>query len=99
VKYPETQKVNQIDDYFGTQIADPYRWLEDDRSAETGAWVEAQNEVTFGYLNKIPFRAALKEKLTKLADYEKYGSHYKKNGKYYFFKNDCKQVPYTRIHV
>ena len=88
VKYPETKKVDQIDDYFGVKIEDPYRWLEDDRSAETEAWVTAQNEVTFGYLEKIPFRTALKEKLTQLADYEKYGSPFKKNGKYYFFKND-----------
>ncbi len=88
VKYPETKKVDQVDDYFGVKISDPYRWLEDDRSAETEAWVEAENEVTFGYLSKIPFRVALKEKLTKLADYEKYGSPFKKNGKYYFYKND-----------
>ena len=88
VNYPQTNKVDQVDDYFGVQIADPYRWLEDDRSEETKAWVEAQNEVTFGYLDKIPFRNAIKERMTKLADYEKYGSPFKKNGKYYFFKND-----------
>ena len=88
VKYPETKTVEQVDEYFGVEVSDPYRWLEDDRSAETEAWVTAQNEVTFGYLKKIPFRPALKEKLTKLADYEKYGSPFKKNGKYYFFKND-----------
>ena len=88
IKYPDTKKIEQVDEYFGTKVSDPYRWLEDDRSAETEAWVTAQNEVTFGYLEKIPFRTALKEKLTKLADYEKYGSPFKKNGKYYFFKND-----------
>lgn len=88
VKYPETQKVDQTDEYFGTQVSDSYRWLEDDRSAETEAWVEAQNEATFGYLSKIPFREGLKNRLTELADYEKYGSPFKKNGKYYFFKND-----------
>ena len=88
VKYPETKKVEQVDEYFGVKVADPYRWLENDRSEETEAWVEAQNKVTFGYLENIPFRAELKEKLTKLADYEKYGSPFKKNGKYYFFKND-----------
>ena len=88
VTYPQTKKVDQIDEYFGVKVADPYRWLEDDRSAETEAWVEAQNEVTFGYLEKIPFRTKLKDELTALADYEKYGSPFKKNGKYYFFKND-----------
>ncbi|MDR1182088.1 MAG: prolyl oligopeptidase family serine peptidase [Bacteroidales bacterium] len=88
VSYPETKKVDQVDDYFGVKISDPYRWLEDDRSAETETWVNAQNEVTFGYLDKIPFRTALKDKLTALADYERYGSPFKKNGKYYFFKND-----------
>ncbi|MDR1459608.1 MAG: prolyl oligopeptidase family serine peptidase [Bacteroidales bacterium] len=88
VNYPETKKVDQIDDYFGTKISDPYRWLEDDRSAETEAWVKAQNEVTFGYLDKIPFRTALKDKLTALTDYEKYSSPFKENGKYYFFKNN-----------
>ena len=88
VTYPETKKTDQIDEYFGVKVADPYRWLEDDRSAETEAWVKAQNEATFGYLEKIPYRTALKDKLTNLADYEKYGSPFKKNGKYYFFKND-----------
>jgi len=88
VTYPETKKTDQIDEYFGIKVADPYRWLEDDRSAETEAWVKAQNEATFGYLEKIPYRTALKDKLTNLADYEKYGSPFKKNGKYYFFKND-----------
>jgi len=53
MKYPVTQKVDQVDDYFGVQVADPYRWLEDDKSAETAAWVKAQNDVTFGYLRKI----------------------------------------------
>jgi prolyl oligopeptidase len=88
VRYPETKKIEQTDDYFEENVADPYRWLEDDRSAETEAWVVEQNKITFGYLEKIPFRTALKEKLTKLADYEKYGSPFKKNGKYYFYKND-----------
>jgi prolyl oligopeptidase len=88
VSYPETKQVDTVDEYFGVKISDPYRWLEDDRSAETEAWVEAQNKVTFGYLDKIPFRTALKDKLTALANYERYGSPFKKNGKYYFFKND-----------
>jgi prolyl oligopeptidase len=88
IEYPETVKDDIVDTYFGIEVADPYRWLENDTSQATAAWVEAQNKVTFGYLDKIPFRAKLKEELTELTDYEKYGSPYKKNGKYYFFKND-----------
>ena len=60
IKYPETKKIEHTDTYFDTQINDPYRWLEDDRSAETGAWVKAQNEVTYGYLKQIPYRDAIK---------------------------------------
>ena len=67
--YPPTRKVDQVDTYHGTQVADPYRWLEDDNSAETKAWVEAQNKVTYDYLEKIPFRATLKARLEKLFDY------------------------------
>ena len=57
VTYPETKKVDTVDTYFGTEVPDPYRWLEDDRSAETEAWVKAENKATFGYLDKIPFKA------------------------------------------
>ena len=63
LKYPPTRKADNIDTYFGTTVPDPYRWLEDDRSSETAAWVKAQNEVTFGYLEKIPFRNAIKTRL------------------------------------
>ena len=73
LQYPDTRKVEQTDDYFGTQVADPYRWLEDDNSAETAAWVEAENKVTFGYLAQIPARARLRERLTTLWNYERYG--------------------------
>ena len=66
IAYPLTSKVSQIDDYFGVKVADPYRWLEDDNSAETKTWVEAQNAVTFGYLDKIPFRDGLKKRLTEI---------------------------------
>ena len=59
IRYPETRKTDQADDYFGRKVADPYRWLEDPNSAETAAWVEAENKVTFGYLAKIPAREAL----------------------------------------
>lgn len=86
--YPEAMKVDTVDTYFGTQVADPYRWLENDTSQATAAWVEAENKVTSDYLSKISFRTALKERLTKLANYEKVGVPFKKNGKYYFYKND-----------
>lgn len=88
VEYPETRMDSVTDTYFGEVVADPYRWLEDDRSAETEAWVKAQNLVTYGYLEQIPFRGALKNRLTELMDYPKYGSPSKVAGKYYFYKND-----------
>ncbi len=86
--YPETAKVDTVDVYFGTQVPDPYRWLENDTSAATAAWVEAQNKVTNEYLNRIPFRQTLLNRLTTLADYEKINAPFKKHGKYYFSKND-----------
>lgn len=87
--YPTTrQDPSVIDDYHGTKVADPYRWLEDDNSAETKDWVKRQNEVTYAYLDKIPYRQATKERIEKLWNYEKYGSPFKKGGKYYFYKND-----------
>src|ERR1700740_1885010 len=64
ITYPESKKVDQVDDYFGTKVADPYRWLEDENSAETKAWVQAQNAVTFAYLDKISYREKLKARLT-----------------------------------
>ena len=73
IRYPETRKTDQVDDYFGQKVADPYRWLEDDNSAETAAWVEAQNKVTFDYLAKIPAREPLKARLTTLWNFERYG--------------------------
>lgn len=99
VKYPETKKVDQVDEYFGTQVEDPYRWLEDDRSPETEEWVKAQNKVTFDYLEKIPFRDKIKERLTNLWDYETMGTPFKKGDRYFFFKNDGLQnqsVLYTQ---
>jgi len=88
VTYPETKKVDTVDTYFGEQIADPYRWLEDDRSAETEAWVKAQNKVTFGYLEKIPFRKQLKERMEKLWNYEKISAPFKEGNYTYFYKNN-----------
>ena len=64
--YPKTRKIDHVDTYHGVAIADPYRWLEDDNSAETAAWVIAQNKVTFGYLEQIPFRAKVKARLERL---------------------------------
>lgn len=86
--YPKAEKVNTVDVYFGTEVADPYRWLENDTSAATAAWVEAENKVTNEYLAQIPFRKQLLERLTNLANYEKIGAPFKKHGKYYFYKND-----------
>ena len=88
ITYPETAKVDTVDVYFGTEVPDPYRWLENDTSAATAAWVEAQNKVTNDYLSKIPFRDALLKRLTDVANYEKISTPFKKHGKYYFYKND-----------
>jgi prolyl oligopeptidase len=88
LSYPDTPREDVTDNYFGTEVAEPYRWLENDTSAATGEWVIAQNELTYSYLDNIKFRPALKERLTKIFDYPKYGSPFKKNDKYYFFKND-----------
>ena len=87
--YPETRMDETVvDDYFGTKVADPYRWLENDTSAETAKWVKEQNEVTQDYLSHIPFRSALKDRLTQLVDYERYGMPSKKHGRYIYSKND-----------
>jgi prolyl oligopeptidase len=88
LQYPQTRRVDHTDNYHGTRVADPYRWLEDDRSTETAAWVEAQNKVTFGYLEKIPYRQQVRERLEKIYNYPKYSSPFR-TGEYYFFsKND-----------
>jgi len=86
--YPTTHQADQVDDYHGTKVADPYRWLEDPDSDETKAWVEAQNKVTFGYLEDIPQRETLKQRITQLWNYEKYGIPYKEGNRYFYFKND-----------
>ena len=86
--YPETKKGEVVDDYFGTKVADPYRWLEDDNAAEVAAWVEAENKVTFGYLDKISYRPQLKARLTKLLNYPKYGSPTRRGDWFIFAKND-----------
>ena len=86
--YPTISKSDQIDNYHGTVVADPYRALEDPDTEETKAWVEAQNQVTFSYLNEIPAREKIKQRLTKLWDYEKYGTPFKEGESYFYFKND-----------
>jgi len=88
LKYPSTKKVDTITDYFGTKVKDPYRWLEDDMSPETEAWVGEQNKVTFDYLSQIPYREALKQRLEKLWNYEKIGSPFKEGEYTYFYKNN-----------
>src|SRR5271169_1548500 len=86
--YPQTRKGDQVDDYHGTKVADPYRWLEDDNSAETAKWVEAENKVTFGYLEKIPYRAQVKQRLEQLYNYPKYTAPFRKGELLFFTKND-----------
>ena len=89
MNYPDTYKdTSVVDNYFGVEVSDPYRWLENDTSAETESWVKAQNEVTFGYLENIPYRESLKERLTKLWDYEKYSAPWVRGDYTYFSKND-----------
>ncbi|MDN3722969.1 prolyl oligopeptidase family serine peptidase [Aequorivita sp. SDUM287046] len=93
--YPQTKKVDTTDTYFGVDVNDPYRWLEDDRSAETAEWVKAENEVTFGYLEKIPFREELKQRLSDLWNYEKVSAPFKEGDYTYFYKNDGLQNQYV----
>ena len=88
LKYPLSKKGDVVDSYFGTQVNDPYRWMEDDRSDETASWVKAQNEVTYGYLNQIPFRAALKSRMEKLWNYEKIGAPSTEGKFTYYSKNN-----------
>ncbi|HUE82941.1 MAG TPA: prolyl oligopeptidase family serine peptidase [Pyrinomonadaceae bacterium] len=87
IKYPPTRKGDQVDDYHGIKVSDPYRWLEDLDSEETRRWVEAQNKLTFGFLNEIPSRQKLEDRLTKLWNYEKYGVPFKEGGNYFYTRN------------
>ncbi len=95
VNYPETTKKPVVDEYFGTKVTDNYRWLEDDRSTETEAWVKAENEVTFDYLDKIPYRQQLKNRLSELWNYEKVGTPFKEGDYTYFYKNNGLQNQYV----
>ncbi|MBR1881449.1 MAG: S9 family peptidase [Muribaculaceae bacterium] len=88
IVYPQARQVDTVDNYFGIHVPDPYRWLEDDNSAETAQWVEAENKLTQDYLKRIPFRDKVRKRLTQLANYEKMGAPFKVKGKYYFYRND-----------
>jgi prolyl oligopeptidase len=87
LQYPETRKSDHVDNYHGTAVPDPYRWLEDDNSEETKAWVKAQNEVTFNYLSQIPFRQQLEERLTEIWNYPKMSTPVKRKGFYFYSYN------------
>nr|WP_321358210.1 prolyl oligopeptidase family serine peptidase [uncultured Draconibacterium sp.] len=93
--YPVTKKGDVKDTYFGVEVADPYRWLEDDHSDETAEWVKAENKVTYGYLNQIPYREELKERLSSIWNYEKVGAPFKEGDWTYFYKNDGLQNQYV----
>ncbi len=95
MNYPETRKDSVVDTYFETAVEDPYRWLEDDRSDETAEWVKDENEVTFGYLEKIPFREQINNRLTDLWNYEKFSAPFKRGDFTYFYKNDGLQNQYV----
>lgn len=95
LEYPPTRKGDVVDDYHGTKIADPYRWLEDDNSPETKAWVEAQNRVTFGYLASIPGRERIKDRLTRIWNYEKFTAPGKQGGRYFYSHNTGLQNQYV----
>src|SRR6202162_628522 len=85
--YPQARRSDQVDDYHGTKVADPYRWLEDTDSAETHTWVEAENKLTFGYLEQIPYRQSIHERLTKLWNYERFTTPSQPGGRYFFQHN------------
>ena len=86
--YPKAKKVEQVDDYHGTKVSDPYRWLEDTESADSRAWIEAENKLTNSYLEGIPERSAIRDRLTKLWNYEKYSTPFKVGKHYFYYKND-----------
>ncbi|MDY6327785.1 MAG: prolyl oligopeptidase family serine peptidase [Bacteroidales bacterium] len=88
VNYPETKKCDTVDTYFGVEVADPYRWLEDDYSEETAAWVESQNRLTQSYLSQIPYREKMKQHLKEMLDYPKEGAPFKKGDRYFFYRNN-----------
>lgn len=88
LEYPKSKKVNQVDNYHGTKVTDPFRWLENPSSEDSKAWIEDQNKLTFSYLSEIPEREKIKKRLTKLWNYEKYSAPFKKGKRYFYYKND-----------
>ena len=94
INYPKTKKIPVINTYFDTSVIDNYRWLEDDKSNETNQWIESQNELTFNYLNKIPFRNEINKKIKNLWNYEKVTSPFKEGEYFYYYKNDGLQNQY-----
>lgn len=88
LEYPVTRKVDTVDDYHGTKVSDPYRWLENDTATDVAEWVEAQNKVTFAYLESIPYRTKIKDRLTKLWNFEKQSAPFRKGDRYYYYRND-----------
>jgi len=88
LQYPSTKKTDQVDDYNGTKVNDPYRWLENDTSAETKAWVAEENKVTFGYLSQIPFRKEWQKRIEEVYNYPKYSAPFRNGENYFFYKND-----------
>ncbi len=95
LKYPITKKIDHTDEYFGTKVADPYRWLENDKSDETAAWVAEQNKVTYNYLEQIPFRNALKKQMEDIWNYEKIGAPFKQGKNTFYYKNNGLQNQYV----
>src|SRR4051812_12391446 len=88
LNYPKARKSDQLDDYHGTKVADPYRWLEDSDSPESRQWIEAENKITFDFLSKIPERPKIKERLTELWNYERFGVPHKEGQRYFLTRND-----------
>jgi len=87
LNYPDTKKVDQVDEYFGTKVKDPYRWLENDTSKDTESWVKKQNKVTFNYLEDIPFRGKINKRLTEIWDYPKQSAPFKEESNYFVYRN------------
>jgi prolyl oligopeptidase len=86
--YPSSPRQDHVDVYHGVEVPDPYRWLEDPQSSATQAWIEAQNQITFDYLEQLPQRSAITKRLTQLWNYERYGTPFKRGGRYFYLKND-----------
>src|SRR5258706_11970371 len=87
-QYPVSQKVDSVDDYFGIKVSDPYRWMENDTAKATADWVKSENEITFGFLKRIPYRDSIKKRLEVLFNYERLTAPFKEGDYYYYYKND-----------